>query len=64
MPISISNNTITATGTLTYTVNGSTVAEIVDEKGNFINPPKPEEVIKEYFNSSMKVVYEFLGGKK
>jgi hypothetical protein len=21
-------------------------------------------VIKEYFNSSMKVVYEFLGGKK
>jgi membrane associated rhomboid family serine protease len=35
-----------------------------DEKGNFIPPPKPEEVIKEYFNSSMKVVYEFLGGKK
>ena len=25
---------------------------------------KPEEVIKEYFNSSMRVVYEFLGGKK
>ena len=35
-----------------------------DEKGNFNPPPKPEEVIKEYFNSSMKVVYEFLGGKK
>lgn len=35
-----------------------------DENGNFTPPPKPEEVIKEYFNSSMKVVYEFLGGKK
>ena len=35
-----------------------------DEKGNFNPPPKPEEVIKEYFNSSVKVVYEFLGGKK
>ena len=35
-----------------------------DEKGNFNPPPKPEEVIKEYFNSSMRVVYEFLGGKK
>ena len=35
-----------------------------DEKGNFNPPPKPEEVIKEYFNSSMKVIYEFLGGKK
>lgn len=35
-----------------------------DEKGNFSPPPKPEEVIREYFNSSMKVVYEFLGGKK
>ena len=35
-----------------------------DEKGNFNPPPKPEEVIREYFNSSMKVVYEFLGGKK
>ena len=34
-----------------------------DEKGNFINPPKPEEVIREYFNSSMKVVYDFLGRK-
>jgi membrane associated rhomboid family serine protease len=35
-----------------------------DEKGNFNPPPKPEEVIREYFNSSMKVIYEFLGGKK
>jgi hypothetical protein len=35
-----------------------------DKKGNFNPPPKPEEVIREYFNSSMKVVYEFLGGKK
>jgi membrane associated rhomboid family serine protease len=35
-----------------------------DEKGNFNPPPKPEEAIREYFNSSMKVVYEFLGGKK
>jgi membrane associated rhomboid family serine protease len=36
----------------------------LEEKGNFNPPPKPEEVIREYFNSSMKVVYEFLGGKK
>lgn len=35
-----------------------------DEKGYFNPPPKPEEVIKDYFNSSVKVVYEFLGGKK
>ena len=35
-----------------------------DEKGNFNPPPKPEEVIKEYFNSSMRVVYEFIGFKK
>ena len=35
-----------------------------DEKGNFNPPPKPEEIIKDYFNSSMKVVYDFLGGKK
>lgn len=34
-----------------------------DEKGNFNPPPKPEDVIKDYFNSSMKVVYEFLGKK-
>lgn len=35
-----------------------------DEKGNFNPPPKPEEVIKDYFNSSIKVIYDFLGGKK
>ena len=35
-----------------------------DEKGNFNPPQKPEEVVKEYFTSSMRVVYEFLGGKK
>jgi membrane associated rhomboid family serine protease len=35
-----------------------------DEEGNFNPPPKPEEIIKDYFNSSMKVVYEFLGGKR
>lgn len=35
-----------------------------DEKGNFNPPPKPEEVLKEYFTSSIRVVYEFLGGKK
>lgn len=35
-----------------------------DEKGNFNPPPKPEEIIKDYFNSSMKVIYEFLGRKK
>ena len=35
-----------------------------DEKGNFNPPPKPEEVIREYFTSSIRVVYEFLGGKK
>lgn len=35
-----------------------------DEKGNFNPPPKPEEVVKEYFTSSIRVVYEFLGGKK
>ncbi len=40
-----------------------------DAHGNFINPPKPEpEVIEEtevdsYFKSSVKVIYEFLGGK-
>jgi membrane associated rhomboid family serine protease len=34
-----------------------------DEKGNFNPPPKSEDVIKDYFNSSMKVVYEFLGKK-
>lgn len=35
-----------------------------DEKGNFNPPPKPEEVIKEYFTSSLKVIYDFIGHKK
>ncbi|MVO07820.1 rhomboid family intramembrane serine protease [Flavobacterium sp. TP390] len=32
-----------------------------DEKGNFNPPPKPEETIKEYFTSSLKVIYDFIG---
>lgn len=35
-----------------------------DETGRFSPPPKPEEVIKEYFNSSIKVIYDFIGIKK
>ncbi|NHN26048.1 rhomboid family intramembrane serine protease [Flavobacterium jejuense] len=35
-----------------------------DEKGNFNPPPKPEEIIKEYFSSSLKVIYDFIGIKK
>ena len=34
-----------------------------DENGNFNPPPKPEEIIKDYFNSSIKVIYEFFGKK-
>ncbi|CCG52544.1 Probable transmembrane protein of unknown function [Flavobacterium indicum GPTSA100-9 = DSM 17447] len=40
-----------------------------DAKGNFINPPKPEIVeepkpeVEGYFTSSIRVIYEFLGGK-
>ena len=34
-----------------------------DEKGAFNPPPKPEEVIKEYFSSSIKVIYDFIGKK-
>lgn len=40
-----------------------------DENGNFINPPKPEIVeevkpeVESYFTSSIRVIYEFLGGK-
>lgn len=40
-----------------------------DEKGNFINPPKPEIFddskpdVENYFTSSLKVIYEFLGRK-
>lgn len=35
-----------------------------DENGNFSPQPKPEELIKEYFTSSLKVIYEFIGLKK
>ena len=35
-----------------------------DENGTFAPPPKPEEVIKEYFNSSIRVIYDFIGRKK
>ena len=34
-----------------------------DEKGAFNPPPKPEEIIKEYFSSSIKVIYDFIGKK-
>ena len=34
-----------------------------DENGNFNPPPKPEALIKDYFSSSIKVIYEFLGVK-
>ena len=39
-----------------------------DEKGNFINPSKPEESeefdTSSYFSSSIKVIYDFLGKRK
>ncbi|VXB47076.1 Rhomboid family intramembrane serine protease [Flavobacterium sp. 9AF] len=35
-----------------------------DDKGNFNPPPKPDETIKDYFTSSLKVIYEFMGLKK
>lgn len=35
-----------------------------DADGNFNPPPKPEEIIKEYFNSSIRVIYDFIGIKK
>ena len=35
-----------------------------DEKGNFNPAPKPEETIKEYFTSSLKVIYDFIGINK
>lgn len=35
-----------------------------DDDGKFAPPPKPEEVVKEYFNSSIKVIYDFIGIKK
>ena len=34
-----------------------------DDKGVFNPPPKPEEIIKEYFTSSIKVIYDFIGKK-
>ena len=34
-----------------------------DDKGVFNPPPKPEEIIKEYFSSSIKVIYDFIGKK-
>jgi hypothetical protein len=41
MPITFNNNVITATGTLTYTVSSSTVAEIVDTLGNIVDGQRP-----------------------
>ena len=35
-----------------------------DDKGVFNPPPKPEEIIKEYFSSSIKVIYDFIEVKK
>lgn len=39
-----------------------------DEKGNFINPPKPESIeeteVESYFKSSVRVIYEFLGKRE
>ena len=34
-----------------------------DDKGVFNPPPKSEEIIKEYFSSSIKVIYDFIGKK-
>lgn len=35
-----------------------------DEAGNFNPPPKPEDIIKDYFSSSIKVFYDFIGINK
>ena len=35
-----------------------------DDKGVLNPPPKPEEIIKEYFSSSIKVIYDFIEVKK
>jgi membrane associated rhomboid family serine protease len=35
-----------------------------DENGSFSPPPKPEEVVKDYFTTSIKVIYNFIGIKK
>ena len=41
MPVSINTNTIIASSTLTYKVNGSTTAEIVDRLGNIVDSQRP-----------------------
>lgn len=35
-----------------------------DETGKFNPQPKPEEVVKDYFTTSIKVIYNFIGIKK
>lgn len=35
-----------------------------DENGNFINTPKPEEEIPNYFTTSIQVIYDFIGINK
>ena len=35
-----------------------------DATGKFSPVPKPEEVVKEYFTTSIKVIYNFIGIKK
>ena len=35
-----------------------------DANGSFSPPPKPEEVVNDYFTTSLKVVYNFIGIKK
>lgn len=41
MSITLNTNTITASSTLTYTVNGSTTAETVDRLGNIVDTQRP-----------------------
>ena len=35
-----------------------------DEHGNFVNTPKPEEEIPNYFTTSIQVIYDFIGINK
>lgn len=35
-----------------------------DENGNFVNTPKPEEEIPNYFTTSIQVIYDFIGINK
>ena len=35
-----------------------------DANGNFVNTPKPEEVIPNYFTTSIQVIYDFIGINK